>query len=160
MPSSSRKDPECRDHPGGQPRLICICCCLEGRLRPRAADHHQQRDADQKNRHLLLMTEPDLIGNQPAEAPSADFPDILDLERMKLPLVYHFEPGAPAVAMADIAFNLVLFFIILARTQDDSNLKWKPASAPKVEANDQSRITVTGEIFKTSAVSSTDKPPK
>src|SRR4029079_4789450 len=32
---------------------------------------------------------------QPANAPTAEFPDILDLERMKLPLLYHFEPGAP-----------------------------------------------------------------
>jgi ATP-dependent helicase HrpA len=55
-----------------------------------------QRDADPKNRHLLLMTEPDLIGNQPADASPTAFPDVLDLERMKLPLVYHFEPGAPA----------------------------------------------------------------
>jgi ATP-dependent helicase HrpA len=54
-----------------------------------------QRDADPKNRHLLLMTEQDLIGNQPTEAPQGEFPDILDLDRMKLPLVYHFEPGAP-----------------------------------------------------------------
>jgi len=55
----------------------------------------------------------------------------------------HLEAGVPAVAMADIAFNLVLFFIILARTQDDSNLRWKPAGAPKVEAIEQSRIVVT-----------------
>jgi len=55
----------------------------------------------------------------------------------------HLEAGVPAVAMADIAFNLVLFFIILARTQDDSNLRWKPAASPKVEAIEQSRIVVT-----------------
>jgi biopolymer transport protein ExbD len=55
----------------------------------------------------------------------------------------HLEPGQPVVAMADIAFNLVLFFIILARTQDDSHLKWDPAGAAKVEAIDQSRICVS-----------------
>lgn len=55
----------------------------------------------------------------------------------------HLEAGVPAVAMADIAFNLVLFFIILARTQDDSNLKWKPAGSPNVQALDQSKISVT-----------------
>jgi biopolymer transport protein ExbD len=55
----------------------------------------------------------------------------------------HLEPGTPVVAMADIAFNLVLFFIILARTQDDSHLKWSPAGSPKVEAIEQSRISVT-----------------
>jgi len=53
------------------------------------------------------------------------------------------EAGIPVVAMADIAFNLVLFFIILARTQDDSYLKWKPAGSTKVEAIGQSRISVT-----------------
>src|SRR5260221_9820106 len=53
------------------------------------------------------------------------------------------EIGIPSVAMADIAFNLVLFFIILARTQDDSHLKWKPASVPQVESAGQSKVTVT-----------------
>lgn len=53
------------------------------------------------------------------------------------------EIGIPSVAMADIAFNLVLFFIILARTQDDSHLKWKPASAPEVESAGQAKVAVT-----------------
>jgi biopolymer transport protein ExbD len=43
------------------------------------------------------------------------------------------EPGVPAVAMADIAFNLVLFFLILAKTQDDSHLRWEAAHAPTVQ---------------------------
>ena len=47
------------------------------------------------------------------------------------------EVGVPAVAMADIAFNLVLFFIIMARAQDDSYLKWTPAKA--VEDREQLR---------------------
>jgi biopolymer transport protein ExbD len=55
----------------------------------------------------------------------------------------HLEAGIPVVAMADIAFNLVLFFIILARTQDDSHLKWQPASSPNVKAFGQSRVSVT-----------------
>ncbi len=41
--------------------------------------------------------------------------------------------GVPAVAMADIAFNLVLFFIMLAKTQDDKQLHWTPASTPTVQ---------------------------
>ena len=52
------------------------------------------------------------------------------------------EAGAPVVAMADIAFNLVLFFIILAKTQDDSHLKWEAAKSPRVEALGQSRVSV------------------
>ena len=34
----------------------------------------------------------------------------------------------PSVAMGDIAFNLLMFFVILARAQDDSHLKWEPAA--------------------------------
>jgi biopolymer transport protein ExbD len=39
----------------------------------------------------------------------------------------------PSMAMGDIAFNLLVFFVILARVQDDSHLKWEPANTPKVE---------------------------
>jgi biopolymer transport protein ExbD len=39
----------------------------------------------------------------------------------------------PSMAMGDIAFNLLIFFVILARAQDDSHLKWKPATTPKIE---------------------------
>lgn len=39
----------------------------------------------------------------------------------------------PSVAMGDIAFNLLIFFVILARAQDDSHLKWQPAATPTVE---------------------------
>jgi biopolymer transport protein ExbD len=60
------------------------------------------------------------------------------------------EPGVPAVAMADIAFNLVLFFIILAKTQDDSaeveaqkKLKWEAAHVAAVQDLPKTLITVT-----------------
>jgi biopolymer transport protein ExbD len=33
----------------------------------------------------------------------------------------------PAMAMGDIAFLLLIFFVILARARDDSHLQWKPA---------------------------------
>ena len=33
----------------------------------------------------------------------------------------------PAMAMGDIAFLLLIFFVILARVQDDSHIQWKPA---------------------------------
>ncbi len=39
----------------------------------------------------------------------------------------------PSVAMGDIAFLLLIFFFILARAEDDSHLKWKPANIPDVE---------------------------
>ncbi len=50
--------------------------------------------------------------------------------------------GVPAVAMADIAFNLVLFFIMLAKTQDDSHLRWSPASTPVVQKAPIAKISV------------------
>lgn len=44
--------------------------------------------------------------------------------------------------MGDIAFNLLIFFVILARAQDDSHLQWEPASAPEVEKAGFSKVSV------------------
>ena len=44
-----------------------------------------------------------------------------------------FEASVPAMAMGDIAFLLLIFFVILARAQDDSHLKWEPAEDPELE---------------------------
>jgi biopolymer transport protein ExbD len=38
------------------------------------------------------------------------------------------DASVPAMAMGDIAFLLLIFFVILARARDDSHLQWKPAS--------------------------------
>lgn len=48
----------------------------------------------------------------------------------------------PSVAMGDIAFNLLVFFVILARAQDDSHLQWQAAATPKVEKAGYSRVSV------------------
>jgi biopolymer transport protein ExbD len=48
----------------------------------------------------------------------------------------------PNVAMGDIAFNLLIFFVILARAQDDSHLKWEAAASAKVEAADNAKVSV------------------
>src|ERR1700757_780662 len=53
------------------------------------------------------------------------------------------EPGVPSVAMADIAFNLVLFFIIMARAQDDSHLQWEPAKASQTKRFGNAAVSVT-----------------
>ena len=57
----------------------------------------------------------------------------------------------PSMAMGDIAFNLLIFFVILARAQDDSHLKWNPATAPNLEAAGHSRVSVLidvdGELY-------------
>ena len=39
----------------------------------------------------------------------------------------------PSVAMGDIAFNMLIFLFILARTDDDSHVEWRPAVAPDVK---------------------------
>lgn len=52
----------------------------------------------------------------------------------------------PSVAMGDIAFNLLIFFVILARAQDDSHLKWNAASTPKVESTGYARVSVVVDI--------------
>lgn len=48
----------------------------------------------------------------------------------------------PSVAMGDIAFNLLIFFVILAKAQDDSHLKWMPASTSTVERSGETRVSV------------------
>ncbi|ADB17456.1 Biopolymer transport protein ExbD/TolR [Pirellula staleyi DSM 6068] len=48
----------------------------------------------------------------------------------------------PSTAMGDIAFNLLIFFVILARAQDDSHLKWKPASAANVQGAGATKVSV------------------
>ncbi|MGE3408711.1 MAG: ExbD/TolR family protein [Pirellulales bacterium] len=48
----------------------------------------------------------------------------------------------PSVAMGDIAFNLIIFFVILSRAQDDSHLQWIPASTPKVESAKPSKASI------------------
>ena len=48
----------------------------------------------------------------------------------------------PNTAMGDIAFNLLIFFVILARAQDDTHLQWTPAKAENVESAGQSRVSV------------------
>ena len=38
----------------------------------------------------------------------------------------------PSMAMGDIAFNLLIFFVILAKATDDSHLQWEPADSTEV----------------------------
>ena len=57
-----------------------------------------------------------------------------------------FRVEVPSVAMGDIAFNLLVFFVILAKAQDDSHLEWKPASTPKVEKSATPRASIVIDI--------------
>ena len=49
----------------------------------------------------------------------------------------------PYVAMADIAFNLVLFFLILAKTQDDSHIQWAPAKDVGAKQVLNAKVSIT-----------------
>jgi biopolymer transport protein ExbD len=57
----------------------------------------------------------------------------------------------PSMAMGDIAFNLLIFFVILARAQDDSHLKWQPATGSNLESSGPTKasvlIDVEGKVF-------------
>lgn len=46
------------------------------------------------------------------------------------------------MAMGDIAFNLLIFFVILARVQDDSHLQWQPAQAKDTISGTQAKVSV------------------
>ena len=66
-------------------------------------------------------------------------------DAMKLPRK-KMKVEVPSVAMGDIAFNLIVFFVILARVQDDSHLKWTPAHTPKVERAGHSKVSVVIDV--------------
>ncbi len=53
-----------------------------------------------------------------------------------------FKADVPAMAMGDIAFNLLIFFVILAQANDDSYLKWQPARATEVVPAGYARVSV------------------
>ncbi len=48
----------------------------------------------------------------------------------------------PSMAMGDIAFNLLIFFVILAKAQDDSHLQWTPAKASNLENAGHAMVSV------------------
>ncbi len=52
----------------------------------------------------------------------------------------------PSMAMGDIAFNLLIFFVILARATDDSHLVWEPADAVEVTQAGASKVSLVIDI--------------
>lgn len=50
------------------------------------------------------------------------------------------------MAMGDIAFNLLIFFVILARAQDDSHIQWQAAESEKIDASSRSQVTVVIDV--------------
>ncbi len=60
----------------------------------------------------------------------------MKITRKRIPL------NVPFIPMADIAFNLVLFFIMMAKTQDDSSITWRPAKGDNLKPAGNSRISI------------------
>lgn len=52
----------------------------------------------------------------------------------------------PAVAMGDIAFNLLIFFVILAKAQDDSHVRTRPAASAGLQEMGQIRASVAVDV--------------
>jgi len=50
--------------------------------------------------------------------------------------------NVPSMAMGDIAFNLLIFFVILAKATDDSHLQWEPAETVEVTRAEQARVSI------------------
>jgi biopolymer transport protein ExbD len=68
---------------------------------------------------------------------------------MKLPRK-RLTASVPSFAMGDIAFLLLIFFVILARAQDDSHIQWQPARMKDVKIAAAPRATVAIDAgFKT-----------
>jgi biopolymer transport protein ExbD len=57
----------------------------------------------------------------------------------------------PTMAMGDIAFNLLIFFVILARSQDESHIQWRPAKGDDLKtfasAKASLAIDTQGKIY-------------
>jgi biopolymer transport protein ExbD len=60
---------------------------------------------------------------------------------MKIPRK-KYEASVPSMAMGDIAFLLLIFFVILARVQDDSHIQWEPARMDKLDQAKNSKASV------------------
>ncbi len=64
----------------------------------------------------------------------------MKFKRRKLEIV------PPFVSMADIVFNLVLFFLILAKMQDESQIQWEPAQATGAKPVVKARVSLTVDV--------------
>jgi len=56
------------------------------------------------------------------------------------------QAAIPSAATGDIAFLLLIFFLILAQVQDDSHLQWLPAQAAALEQAKNSRASVLIDV--------------
>lgn len=56
------------------------------------------------------------------------------------------QANVPSMAMGDIAFNLLIFFVICARATDDSHLVWEPADAIDLTQAGASKVSVVIDV--------------
>lgn len=54
--------------------------------------------------------------------------------------------AVPSMAMGDIAFNLLIFFVILAKASDDSHVKWIPARSDEVQNVGYSKVSIVIDV--------------
>ncbi|WP_374287782.1 ATP-dependent RNA helicase HrpA [Pseudomonas fluvialis] len=60
-----------------------------------ATFEHWYKSEGAKNPQLLIMREEDVLARDAKEVTAAQYPDILQLGELQLPLAYHFEPNHP-----------------------------------------------------------------
>ncbi|BCR25436.1 ATP-dependent RNA helicase HrpA [Aquipseudomonas alcaligenes] len=60
-----------------------------------ATFEHWYKSEGAKNPQLLIMREEDVLARDAKEVTAAQYPDILPLGELQLPLTYHFEPNHP-----------------------------------------------------------------
>ncbi|MBD9414640.1 ATP-dependent RNA helicase HrpA [Pseudomonas sp. PDM16] len=60
-----------------------------------ATFEHWYKSESAKNPQLLIMREEDVLARDAKEVTAAQYPDILQLGELQLPLTYHFEPHHP-----------------------------------------------------------------
>ncbi len=53
-----------------------------------------------------------------------------------------FEANIPSMAMGDIAFLLLIFFVILARVNDDSHIRWTPTRVQDLQPGEMALARV------------------
>jgi ATP-dependent helicase HrpA len=60
-----------------------------------ATFEHWYKSESAKNPQLLIMREEDVLARSASEVTAAQYPDILHIGELQLPLTYHFEPNHP-----------------------------------------------------------------
>ena len=72
-----------------------------------------------------------------------DFATVQDMEDAMVQMHNEIvKPTDKVYMLGDIAFNLLIFFVILARAQDDSFLNWQPAEASDLENTGPAKVSV------------------